>query len=114
MRYTTLSRRDSSNWIRVSPVLPRRRSASTKYLWNCFSRTPYMRLSFCFSRNCRPKSEVRAPEVRPCWPGLDSSLHLESSSEEHTSELQSLLRISYAVFCLKNKTNTKTNTQILH
>src|SRR3546814_3646051 len=25
-------------------------------------------------------------------------------SEEHTSELQSLLRISYAVFCLKNKT----------
>src|SRR3546814_5755407 len=27
-------------------------------------------------------------------------------SEEHTSELQSLMRISYAVFCLKNKTNT--------
>src|SRR3546814_4683731 len=33
-------------------------------------------------------------------------------SEEHTSELQSLMRISYAVFCLKkkkNKVNTKTN-----
>src|SRR3546814_9271355 len=29
-------------------------------------------------------------------------------SEEHTSELQSLMRISYAVFCLKKKTNTKT------
>src|SRR3546814_9097047 len=28
-------------------------------------------------------------------------------SEEHTSELQSLMRISYAVFCLKNKTNKK-------
>src|SRR3546814_8202300 len=28
------------------------------------------------------------------------------SSEEHTSELQSLMRISYAVFCLKNKTYT--------
>src|SRR3546814_9196363 len=27
-------------------------------------------------------------------------------SEEHTSELQSLMRISYAVFCLKNKTQT--------
>src|SRR3546814_4126575 len=27
-------------------------------------------------------------------------------SEEHTSELQSLMRISYAVFCLKQKTNT--------
>src|SRR3546814_8618897 len=31
-------------------------------------------------------------------------------SEEHTSELQSLMRISYAVFCLKNKTN-KTTTK---
>src|SRR3546814_2363121 len=28
-------------------------------------------------------------------------------SEEHTSELQSLMRISYAVFCLKNKTTTQ-------
>src|SRR3546814_5452251 len=29
----------------------------------------------------------------------------EARSEEHTSELQSLMRISYAVFCLKKKTN---------
>src|SRR3546814_6507121 len=29
-------------------------------------------------------------------------------SEEHTSELQSLMRISYAVFCLKKKNNTAT------
>src|SRR3546814_9673576 len=36
-----------------------------------------------------------------------------SRSEEHTSELQSLMRISYAVFCLKKKkkkTDIKTNT----
>src|SRR3546814_10272631 len=33
-------------------------------------------------------------------------------SEEHTSELQSLMRISYAVFCLKKKiTNTTTSTK---
>src|SRR3546814_4964402 len=31
-------------------------------------------------------------------------------SEEHTSELQSLMRISYAVFCLKKKNNTHTQT----
>src|SRR3546814_5317628 len=47
-----------------------------------------------------------------------------SRSEEHTSELQSLMRISYAVFCLKKKkiryedsTNTilsKMNTEMLH
>src|SRR3546814_5263994 len=33
-----------------------------------------------------------------------------SRSEEHTSELQSLMRISYAVFCLKNKTTNKTKS----
>src|SRR3546814_8316970 len=32
-----------------------------------------------------------------------------SRSEEHTSELQSLMRISYAVFCLKKKTKTPKN-----
>src|SRR3546814_2352886 len=33
-------------------------------------------------------------------------------SEEHTSELQSLMRTSYAVFCLKNKNNTNALTNI--
>src|SRR3546814_1625399 len=33
-------------------------------------------------------------------------------SEEHTSELQSLMRISYAVFCLKKKNNTLTPSAI--
>src|SRR3546814_8366545 len=32
--------------------------------------------------------------------------HFRHRSEEHTSELQSLMRISYAVFCLKKKTHT--------
>src|SRR3546814_8781965 len=40
-------------------------------------------------------------------PGLNSSSSAFAvRSEEHTSELQSLMRISYAVFCLKNKNNT--------
>src|SRR3546814_1654081 len=33
-------------------------------------------------------------------------------SEEHTSELQSLMRISYAVFCLKKKTKTNAELEI--
>src|SRR3546814_6310561 len=33
----------------------------------------------------------------------DHHMHAEWRSEEHTSELQSLMRISYAVFCLKKK-----------
>src|SRR3546814_10081849 len=35
------------------------------------------------------------------------SVYVHGRSEEHTSELQSLMRISYAVFCLKKKKNTK-------
>src|SRR3546814_2019712 len=46
--------------------------------------------------------------------GVDDMLYMSSTSsnagqrsEEHTSELQSLMRISYAVFCLKKKTYTQ-------
>src|SRR3546814_1284159 len=38
------------------------------------------------------------------WPSAETG----ARSEEHTSELQSLMRISYAVFCLKKKTNKTT------
>src|SRR3546814_6680693 len=45
------------------------------------------------------------PRANICQP------RLQSRSEEHTSELQSLMRISYAVFCLKKKTkHIKYNT----
>src|SRR3546814_9912194 len=37
--------------------------------------------------------------------------HRHARSEEHTSELQSLMRISYAVFCLKKKKKENTNEQ---
>src|SRR3546814_2322033 len=39
---------------------------------------------------------------------------LPDRSEEHTSELQSLMRISYAVFCLKKKKKTINQTQTLN
>src|SRR3546814_1828138 len=52
-----------------------------------------------------------ARHMRPCVGIvlLDRSrrTHVEGRSEEHTSELQSLMRISYAVFCLKKKTKTQ-------
>src|SRR3546814_3548415 len=38
--------------------------------------------------------------------GIDKAL-AQTRSEEHTSELQSLMRISYAVFCLKKKKNNE-------
>src|SRR3546814_9554968 len=48
------------------------------------------------------------PDAGPKYPS-----ELSGRSEEHTSELQSLMRTSYAVFCLKKqKTNTKIIKQI--
>src|SRR3546814_3145688 len=53
-------------------------------------------------------------------PGRSSSFKYSNRSEEHTSELQSLMRISYAVFCLKkkkhniNKTEQQNQTQTTH
>src|SRR3546814_2182415 len=42
--------------------------------------------------------------------GGDLIAEAQGRSEEHTSELQSLMRISYAVFCLKKKKNTTQTT----
>src|SRR3546814_5707876 len=60
-----------------------------------------------------PHRGARSAAFRACGgqsirgPGIASAT---LRSEEHTSELQSLMRISYAVFCLKKKTiSTKTD-----
>src|SRR3546814_8525539 len=51
----------------------------------------------------------------PAAPDLAAAVSPEpevlARSEEHTSELQSLMRISYAVFCLKKKTKEEKHTQ---
>src|SRR3546814_9189800 len=43
---------------------------------------------------------------------IDAATGTEVRSEEHTSELQSLMRISYAVFCLKKKTSQATTAPL--
>src|SRR3546814_2922406 len=45
-------------------------------------------------------------------PIFSSTQPISTRSEEHTSELQSLMRISYAVFCLKKKNKNKDTTLI--
>src|SRR3546814_4980996 len=69
---------------------------------------------YFLDRGRRRKLRVQATRAhlagRRSWPGLSrEALRLmrrrgrAERSEEHTSELQSLMRISYAVFCLKKK-----------
>src|SRR3546814_2699732 len=52
----------------------------------------------------RDGSTERVHRLRQRQPAVAGLLRPEQRSEEHTSELQSLMRISYAVFCLKKKT----------
>src|SRR3546814_2670151 len=54
-----------------------------------------------------PVMAAQHPETFPTVKVLEAT----GRSEEHTSELQSLMRISYAVFCLKKKTH-RNNKQI--
>src|SRR3546814_6014746 len=58
-----------------------------------------------------PLVESLAVEDGFVWVQVDSStcsqVYFRDRSEEHTSELQSLMRISYAVFCLNKKTKAK-------
>src|SRR3546814_2178757 len=66
---------------------------------------PYTTL---FRSHSRPAEQRLAPHAgdhrdHRRWPSV-----VPRRSEEHTSELQSLMRISYAVFCLKKKKKTHT------
>src|SRR3546814_6398854 len=49
---------------------------------------------------------LRSPYARLADPAAAARSGIAGRSEEHTSELQSLMRISYAVFCLKKKNTT--------
>src|SRR3546814_10211804 len=69
-----------------------------EYLANCRG---------CRVRHNRPRAcpELGRELVRQCHLYQPGKLRGSNRSEEHTSELQSLMRISYAVFCLKKKNN---------
>src|SRR3546814_666259 len=59
--------------------------------------------------NIVPALTAFQPEFLFISAGFDAHADDPLRSEEHTSELQSLMRISYAVFCLKNKTKQDTH-----
>src|SRR3546814_6682493 len=86
------------------------------------------RIGHCLCGRCRDQvddpgsGDLRdGPSLRRCYRGAslgNDRIHgadCRQRSEEHTSELQSLMRISYAVFCLKNKKKKTTYyTHIYH
>src|SRR3546814_10510999 len=58
-----------------------------------------------------PSCARQLPTPYPSW---DRDRRSSGRSEEHTSELQSLMRISYAVFCLKKKKNKQSPIFDIH
>src|SRR3546814_9784930 len=59
---------------------------------------------FTANRQCHRNRQVRSESAAGVSPGPFVQA-TDRRSEEHTSELQSLMRISYAVFCLNKKKN---------
>src|SRR3546814_9019007 len=62
------------------------------------------RITFCMSQNVQGQPWVRISGI-----GFGPLPGSRMRSEEHTSELQSLMRISYAVFCLQKKNQQRSH-----
>src|SRR3546814_4941495 len=64
---------------------------------------------FCFAQSHKATKKLARgrkaafPSIVAIWRSVKGKSRFAARSEEHTSELQSLMRISYAVFCLKKK-----------
>src|SRR3546814_3686179 len=71
--------------------------------------------SFASSRPIEDSVPVRTtvlPSSGPAFVPSPAGSKARNRSEEHTSELQSLMRISYAVFCLKKKRQTQPDSTV--
>src|SRR3546814_4913277 len=103
----------------VDEITPDRRLASQRELRSlvrAFDRLPPRRREVFWLRRVE---ELPLKEIAVRMGIAQKTVEKHLRSEEHTSELQSLMRISYAVFCLKKKKNkapidkTTTNTRTI-
>src|SRR3546814_7602635 len=104
---------------------PRSTRTDTLFPYTTLFRSVQVRLGGRKAMDARPIGDVLIDRLRERVGLLEHHAHtgaklhhvhagpVDIRSEEHTSELQSLMRISYAVFCLQKKKQNKTyNTQI--
>src|SRR3546814_10504271 len=82
----------------VEPGMIMVRASAWAEVWG--SRNTEVRMGTAMMAPPTPKNP---PSVPLATPSRAARPRVKARSEEHTSELQSLMRISYAVFCLKNK-----------
>src|SRR3546814_10564902 len=91
---------------RNPPLLPRGRRASARHDHGLEPRRQYMDRNQGDQISAARHREKRRVGAEMIEDEARIFRHQHPRSEEHTSELQSLIRNSYAVFCLKNKTET--------
>src|SRR3546814_2608988 len=82
---------------------PRSTRTDTLFPYTTLFRSHHAFMLWCRHCGNRRRQWRRWPHQSHPAPSCSTPMW-SSRSEEHTSELQSLMRISYAVFCLKNKT----------
>src|SRR3546814_6752303 len=79
-------------------------TALVRSLWRAGERDPARAARrYAVARGARGQAGAQPGLAWQCAAGEARHRMHRSRSEEHTSELQSLMRISYAVFCLKKK-----------
>src|SRR3546814_10870414 len=71
-------------------------------------------VSSCWRRKAQPQISAPTPAIRMTTQASDQRIFSGVGRSEDTSELQSLMRISYAVFCLKKKKNKETHQDAAH
>src|SRR3546814_1337182 len=96
---------------------PRSTRTDTRFPYTTLFRSEFGPLALVQRRRRGDHRDQLLAERRPHAPGARGLADVETlaaaqhaaavRSEEHTSELQSLMRSSYAVFCLKKKNNTR-------
>src|SRR3546814_1115505 len=100
---------------------PRSTRTDTRFPYTTLFRSPHAVLVIRYKQDIGFPVPAISREHTDHWGVVvDKAIHqiritedgLEYRSEEHTSELKSLMRISYAVFCLKKKTNTHRTSNI--
>src|SRR3546814_10076309 len=100
----------SAAWITRAPASAASADISTKSEWRAASSGGRV-ISAAASHPGASASACNVTRVLSTAPTMTARIgppDFGARSEEHTSELQSLMRISYAVFCLKKKKNKNT------
>src|SRR3546814_9641437 len=114
---TATVRPASASARRLSSLYPSRRTVTSFGVSDFVLIVDQLRRFHATVRRGRPPCLAHAPRSARCplsqrlrSPSPMCRSRREPRSEEHTSELQSLMRISYAVFCLKQKKHTQKHT----